>query len=561
MTAISVSSCAVTPARDPGCGSTPASSRRWPQAHPSSGVWSICAGAMRSTARPWTACRGRSSVAGFRERDPRVARSIGAVASAFRQGELRRDCPGRPASSARRSRLPVHPSDPSRPGPILVLRSGPRPGSLRYFPSRWWPSPPAEGGDRRGALGSPAAVLAWLRASSIPQSPDSSAAAREPLRADSAPPPILAIAAEESTDFRARRPRSGPCLAATGHFHTALCAGETVAAAVSQAQHRIRQRAETRHPFFWAGFVVIGKGAIRIPLEHRSALPGWLPVLGSAVLITALALGVRRIRRRSRTRWSTHLPHRSLLRRATTACGSCGRLGAAVAHIHWQRFSPDSTLRRWSESQQVAARERCHQEELWQRRQPMTLLTTTDPAKAEGLMKQVFDAFEQELGTVPGPLLLFTASPKAWHVYLQYVDFIRTHPTLPMPLTTCLRYIISKRSGFRACTEFNAMLLDRQGVSVETREAMVEDPQKAPLEERERALLGFVVSAAAAPTPADTPQDAAGLERLRGLGWSDAEIFDATWHGINMLTLARLMQCFGGGRSGRDLTEERTRRP
>jgi len=175
----------------------------------------------------------------------------------------------------------------------------------------------------------------------------------------------------------------------------------------------------------------------------------------------------------------------------------------------------------------------------------MTALPTIPHEQTEGLMRQVFDGFQQELGTVPGPIKLFTASPKAWHVYIQYIDYFRTHPTLPLPAMTCIRFIVSARHGFRACTEFNRLLMDRLELPEAPREAMIADPRKAPLEERERELVAFVADVAEATAIEGLADQDIRLDRLRKLGWADEDIFDATWHGLNMVTLAKLTKAFG----------------
>jgi alkylhydroperoxidase family enzyme len=60
---------------------------------------------------------------------------------------------------------------------------------------------------------------------------------------------------------------------------------------------------------------------------------------------------------------------------------------------------------------------------------------------------------------------------------------------------------------------------------------MQADPSKAPLDEKQKALLLFVLKAC------DNPHSvvAADVERLKGLGWSETDIFDATAHGARMV--------------------------
>lgn len=163
----------------------------------------------------------------------------------------------------------------------------------------------------------------------------------------------------------------------------------------------------------------------------------------------------------------------------------------------------------------------------------MTLLKTIAPENAEGMMKTVFDHLIQEVGEVPGPLKLFTASPKLWEVYYKNVDFIRSHQTLQMPLTTCLRYIVASRREYASCRDFNGMLLERFGVDESARADLVTSPETAPVSEKEKALLAFAVAAMESPEDVDQ----AAIDDLRQMGWQDSEIFDLTWMAamINML--------------------------
>jgi CHAT domain-containing protein len=81
-------------------------------------------------------------------------------------------------------------------------------------------------------------------------------------------------------------------------FYDHLAAGETVAAALRQAQLEVRGRTATAHPFYWAGFVVVGEGDVRVALrEHdrrsRVLLAGGI---AAALVLTCGALVARRRR-------------------------------------------------------------------------------------------------------------------------------------------------------------------------------------------------------------------------------------------------------------------------
>jgi tetratricopeptide (TPR) repeat protein len=72
-------------------------------------------------------------------------------------------------------------------------------------------------------------------------------------------------------------------------FYENLAAGRGAAEALRNAQAAIRAEPATRHPFFWAGFVVIGDGDVAVPLERRAVPPGWAPWMAALVGIAAVA--------------------------------------------------------------------------------------------------------------------------------------------------------------------------------------------------------------------------------------------------------------------------------
>jgi len=59
-------------------------------------------------------------------------------------------------------------------------------------------------------------------------------------------------------------------------FYRRLASGSTVAAALAEAQAQARLDPATGHPFWWAGFVVVGDGEVRVDLERRPSDWVWL---------------------------------------------------------------------------------------------------------------------------------------------------------------------------------------------------------------------------------------------------------------------------------------------
>jgi len=79
-------------------------------------------------------------------------------------------------------------------------------------------------------------------------------------------------------------------------FYSGLADGLGTAEALRAAQERLRAEPATAHPFYWAGFVLIGDGHVHVDLRER-----WFtPRVRLAAVIAAAALLFLLFRRRVR---------------------------------------------------------------------------------------------------------------------------------------------------------------------------------------------------------------------------------------------------------------------
>jgi len=79
-------------------------------------------------------------------------------------------------------------------------------------------------------------------------------------------------------------------------FYRYLALGKPVATALRLAQLDVSRSRKHAHPFFWAGFTVVGDGAMTIDIEERGSRlwPAFLAALTSVVLVAVAAVIRRR---------------------------------------------------------------------------------------------------------------------------------------------------------------------------------------------------------------------------------------------------------------------------
>ncbi len=87
------------------------------------------------------------------------------------------------------------------------------------------------------------------------------------------------------------------------HLYSGLQKGRTVVDALTEAQDRLRSRKATAHPYYWAGFVLVGDGDVRVPLQRRTGRPS----IGSLAITVMLVAGVAAILLNCRRRRTPHV--------------------------------------------------------------------------------------------------------------------------------------------------------------------------------------------------------------------------------------------------------------
>jgi hypothetical protein len=170
----------------------------------------------------------------------------------------------------------------------------------------------------------------------------------------------------------------------------------------------------------------------------------------------------------------------------------------------------------------------------------MALISTVSPEKAEGSIKEAYEMFMKNMGMIPRPLEMLSASPALFDIQLQRIRYFSKHPKLSFPLLAHIRYLVAHNLKYGFCMDFNRHMLKKQGIGDEDIRKMEDDPSQSLLEENESAMLAFVVNTVKSPGSV-TAQD---IKKLKDLGWEDKDIVDALSQGVSMIDHAIMMQAF-----------------
>lgn len=171
----------------------------------------------------------------------------------------------------------------------------------------------------------------------------------------------------------------------------------------------------------------------------------------------------------------------------------------------------------------------------------MALIQTVDLEAAEGQVKEVYDRLMETARTIPLPMKMMSASPDLLAVQIQGLAHFFRHPTLGGPLLGYIRLLVAHRFNYPYCVEFNSGLLQMlTEITDEQLDEVKADPSQALLDEKDKALLLFVLKSVTSPDDVNR-QD---LDALKALGWTEKDIFEAAHHGADMIRHGTLFKTF-----------------
>ena len=162
----------------------------------------------------------------------------------------------------------------------------------------------------------------------------------------------------------------------------------------------------------------------------------------------------------------------------------------------------------------------------------MSILQTVKPEDATGEVAEIYAQIKNAWGNVPTAIQAYSANPFLLKHQWEYYGSIMQHPTLSMPLTTCIRMLVSQAGQCGYCIDMNAgMLINLAGWTPEQVAGTRTDLNSSPLSPKEKTLLGLVLKM----TRDSNSVSPADLQAVRDAGWSDGDILDAVNHGARMV--------------------------
>jgi len=170
----------------------------------------------------------------------------------------------------------------------------------------------------------------------------------------------------------------------------------------------------------------------------------------------------------------------------------------------------------------------------------MALIRTVPPEQAEGTIKEGYDMFMKNLGIIPKPMEMMSASPALFELQFRRILYYSQHPKLSFGLLAHIRYLVANNLNYRFCMDFNELILKKQGLTDADIRKMDADSSQSLLEANESAMLAFVVKAVKAPGSVTADE----IEGLRMMGWEDKDMVDALAQGVSMIDHAIMMEAF-----------------
>ena len=169
------------------------------------------------------------------------------------------------------------------------------------------------------------------------------------------------------------------------------------------------------------------------------------------------------------------------------------------------------------------------------------LINPAPPAADAEHVNAIFSSIEQQLGFVPDGVKLYSLSPPVLDAFLSYVGYFNQGGTpLPKGLPAMIRYLSAWDYGCSFCVDMNESLLVNLGKDLDTLRAARNNPDQAPLAEKDKVLLKLALKAANSPEFVSK----ADLDQARQQGWQERDLFDTVVQAAGMRAFNIVLRTF-----------------
>ncbi len=170
----------------------------------------------------------------------------------------------------------------------------------------------------------------------------------------------------------------------------------------------------------------------------------------------------------------------------------------------------------------------------------MAIIKLVEKEEAQGKVAEIYDAMLNSMGFIPEAFKLFSPSPYLLETQVGTLQHFSRHENLSGKLLALIRLLVSEIESCKYCIDTNTGILFQYGILPEQLSVIKNDPAKAPLDEKELALLLFVLKVVKNPLATNQSD----VDSLKKLGWDDTEILEAAFHGTSQVGLDRLLNAF-----------------
>ena len=170
----------------------------------------------------------------------------------------------------------------------------------------------------------------------------------------------------------------------------------------------------------------------------------------------------------------------------------------------------------------------------------MALIKLVQQDEATGRVAEIYDTMMNTMGFIPNAFKVFSPSEHVLDKQFANLGYFMRHKTLGGKLLAFIRLLVSEQEQCKYCVGMNAGILLQYGVLPEMLDEIKKDPSKAPLDEKELALLLFVLKVVGNSNSIAQSD----VDKLRELGWTDADIMDATYHGTTQVGVDKIFNAF-----------------